>query len=172
MTAKRTGALAIVAFGGVLIWANWPISALPEGATVDHVVVKKSARVLELYKGAELVRSYSVSLGRRPIGPKERTGDGRTPEGNYRLDYRKLESSFHRALHISYPDSKDVAAARAKALDAGGLIMVHGMKNGLGWIGRAHRAFDWTDGCVAVTDREIEEIIRVVPDGTPITILP
>lgn len=172
MTVKRIASLAIVALGGVLTWANWPTSTLPEGTAVDRVVVKKSARVLELYKGAQLVRSYPVSLGRRPIGAKEHMGDGRTPEGNYRLDYRKLDSSFHRALHISYPDLRDVAAARAKGADAGGLIMIHGMKNGLGWIGRIHRAIDCTDGCVAVTDREIEEIIRLVPDGTPISILP
>lgn len=164
--------LALLALGGVLAWSNWPLSALPDGMTVDRVVVRKSARVLELHKGDELVRSFPVSLGRTPIGAKEHAGDGRTPEGSYRLDYRKLDSSFHRALHISYPDLNDLAAARAKGVDPGGLIMIHGMKNGLGWIGRAHRAIDWTDGCVAVTDREIDEIIRVVPDGTLITILP
>ena len=172
MTRKRVLGLALLAIGGVLAWANWPLAVLPEDTAVDHVVVKKSARVLLLYRGPDLIRSYSVSLGRTPLGPKQRAGDGRTPEGSYRLDYRKLDSSFHRALHISYPDSKDVVAAKARGVDAGGLIMVHGMKNGLGWIGRAHRAIDWTDGCVAVTDREIDEIIRVVPDGTPITIEP
>lgn len=131
--------------------------------------VCKSSR---LYRGGELIRSYPVSLGRTPRGPKQQAGDGRTPEGPYRLDYRKLDSSFHRALHISYPGKDDVAAAIVRGVDPGRLIMVHGMKNGLGWIGRAHRAVDWTDGCVAVTDREIEEIVSVVPDGTPITIEP
>jgi murein L,D-transpeptidase YafK len=153
-------------------WANWPFAALPAGTVADHVVVRKSARVLELYRGTTLIRSYSVSLGRTPRGPKQQAGDGRTPEGIYRLDYRRLDSSFHRALHISYPGQNDVAAAKSRGVDPGGLIMVHGMKNGLGWIGRAHRAVDWTDGCVAVTDGEIDEIASVVPDGTPITIEP
>lgn len=162
-------ALVVVVVGS---WANWPYAELPTGTVADYVVVKKSARVLELYRGTELMRSYPVSLGRAPRGPKQQAGDGRTPEGSYRLDYRKLDSAFYRALHISYPGKNDVAAAKIRGVDPGGLIMVHGMKNGLGWIGRAHRAIDWTDGCVAVTDREIDEIARVVPDGTPITIEP
>lgn len=164
--------LAVLVVTIVGLWANWAYAALPTGTVADHVVVKKSARVLELYRGGELIRSYPVSLGRTPRGPKQQAGDGRTPEGPYRLDYRKLDSSFHRALHISYPGKDDVAAAIVRGVDPGRLIMVHGMKNGLGWIGRAHRAVDWTDGCVAVTDREIEEIVSVVPDGTPITIEP
>lgn len=88
------------------------------------------------------------------------------------LDYRNARSSFHRSLHVSYPDSADVARARAAGVDPGGMIMVHGIRNGLGWLGRLHRALDWTDGCIAVTNREIEEIWRAVPDGTPIEIRP
>jgi len=163
---------ACVLVGAALAWANWPIAPLPDGTVADRVVIRKSERTLDLYRGAELIRTYTVSLGRTPAGPKQRARDGRTPEGTYRLDYRKADSSFHRALHISYPSPADVASATARGVSAGGLVMVHGMKNYLGWIGRAHRAIDWTDGCVAVTDREIEEIWRVVPDGTPIIIQP
>ncbi len=155
-----------------LAWANWPIAPLPDGIVADQVVVRKSARALDLFHGTELIRTYSVSLGRTPTGPKQQAGDGRTPEGTYRLDYRKADSSFHRALHISYPSPADVASATARGVGAGGLVMIHGMRNHFGWIGRGHRAIDWTDGCVAVTDREIEEIWRIVPDGTPITIQP
>ena len=156
----------------IFAWANWPITPLPAGTTADRIVVRKSARELDLYRGTELIRTYAISLGRHPSGPKQEAGDGRTPEGTYRIDYRKADSSFHRALHISYPRPADSAAAAARGVSAGGLVMIHGMKNHLGWIGRAHRAIDWTDGCVAVTDREIEEIWRVVPDGTPVTIAP
>jgi murein L,D-transpeptidase YafK len=153
-------------------WANWPLRALPDGTRADRLLGRKSARVLELYRGEELVRAYTVSLGRDPHGPKQSAGDGRTPEGEYRLDYRKADSSFHRALHISYPSSADLASAKSRGVEPGGLIMIHGMKNRFGWIGRAHRAIDWTDGCVAVTDSEIDEIWRVVPDGAPIKIEP
>ncbi len=153
-------------------WANWPRIPLPDGTRVDRVVVRKGARVLELFRGTELTRSYSVSLGRSPVGAKAQEGDGRTPEGDYRLDDRKLDSAFHRALHISYPRPSDQAAAEVRGVAPGGQVMIHGIKNGLGWLGRAHLAVDWTNGCIAVTNREIEEILRVVPDGTPIRIVP
>jgi murein L,D-transpeptidase YafK len=130
------------------------------------------ARRLELYQGDHLLNVYGVSLGRHPLGQKQQQGDGRTPEGEYRLDYRNPSSSFHKALHISYPGSADISAARSRGVDPGGLIMVHGMKNGLGWLGRLHRVINWTDGCIAVTDREMDEIWRVVPDGTKIVLKP
>lgn len=88
------------------------------------------------------------------------------------MDYRKADSSFHRALHLSYPSAADRARAVAQGVDPGGLIMIHGLKNGLGWLGRLHRLFDWTDGCIAVTNPEIEQIWQSVPDGTPIELRP
>ena len=163
---------AAVAVAVVAAWAHWPEEPLPDSARADKVVVRKSARVLELYSGERLLRAYPVALGRDPAGHKEREGDGRTPEGSYLLDYRKRDSAFHRALHVSYPSAADRARAEAAGVSPGGFIMVHGLRNGLGWIGRLHLATDWTDGCVAVTDRQIREIWRVVPDGTPIMILP
>jgi murein L,D-transpeptidase YafK len=113
-----------------------------------------------------------VSLGDDPIGPKRAEGDGRTPEGVYVLDSRKSDSSFHRALHVSYPSASDAVQARASGVNPGGLIMVHGLPNGLGLLGRLHRFYDWTDGCVAVTNAEIEEIWSAVTDGTQIRIEP
>lgn len=165
------GTLAL-GFTVTFLWAQRSDPALPDNTRADMVVVNKAARTLELFRGAELLRSYQVSLGREPVGPKRREGDGRTPEGKYTLDYRKENSSFHRSLHISYPSPDEVKSAKAQGFEPGGLIMIHGIRNGLGLIGRLHTAIDWTDGCVAVTNREIEEIWRVVPDGTPIVIKP
>jgi murein L,D-transpeptidase YafK len=165
-------ALIAVALGCLAGWAQLGSAPLPAGAGADRVRVHKSARSLELWGGGELLRTYRISLGRDPIGAKQRAGDGRTPEGHYVLDYRKLDSSFHRALHVSYPSPGDVAAAKSRKAEPGGLIMVHGLRNGLGFVGRLHTLKDWTDGCVAVRDDEIDEILRVVPDGTPIDIEP
>jgi murein L,D-transpeptidase YafK len=162
-------ALVIVGFAG---WTLRGAPPLPQGAKADLVVVHKATRRLELYQRGALLKSYAVSLGRHPDGNKQQQGDGRTPEGEYRLDYRKPDSSFHRALHISYPGPADVATARSRGVDPGGAVMIHGMKNGLGWLGRLHLAVDWTDGCVAVTDQEMDELWRAVPDGTKILLEP
>jgi len=164
-------AAALALLGGSL-YAYWPRTQLPDGTKADRVVVKKSARTLELYRGAELLRTYSIALGRTPLGHKQQEGDGRTPEGDYILDYRNPRSSYHKALHVSYPSPADAAAAKSRGVSPGGLIMVHGIRNRMGYIGRLHRLFDWTDGCIAVTDEEIDEIWRVVDDGTPIVIEP
>ena len=157
---------------GVGAWSAWPEKPLPPDSVVDLVVVRKAERRLELYRGDQLVKAYAVSLGRHPLDRKEQQGDGRTPEGEYRLDYRNAHSAFHKALHISYPAPADVAAAHARGLDPGGQVMIHGMKNGWGWLGRLHRFVDWTDGCVAVTDAQIDEIWLVVPVGTRIVVKP
>jgi len=164
-------AVLLATIGGAA-WAHWPRRPLPDGTRADRVVVRKASRTLELYRGAELLRTYSVALGRNPLGRKEQEGDGRTPEGQYVLDYRNAGSSFHKALHVSFPSSADLAAAHNRGVSAGGLIMVHGIRNGLGFLGRFHTAIDWTDGCIAVTDRDIDEIWRAVADGTPIQIEP
>jgi len=106
------------------------------------------------------------------MGKKEREGDSRTPEGIYRIDRHHSQSSFHMALHVTYPNSEDVAHARALGVSTDGDIMIHGLPNRLGWLGRLQRLRDWTAGCIAVTDREIEEIGRAVPDGTVVEITP
>ncbi len=107
-----------------------------------------------------------------PLGRKERRGDRKTPEGTYRIDARNSSSGFHKALHVSYPNASDSARAKQQGVDPGGNIMIHGLQNGLGWVGRLHRLVDWTDGCIAVTDREIEEIWSLVPTGTEVEIRP
>jgi murein L,D-transpeptidase YafK len=134
---------------------------------VDRVVVNKGRRELLLLSGQSVVRSYRVALGREPDGHKECEGDGRTPEGRYTIDWRNPESKYHRSLHISYPAAADVERARALGVDPGGDIMIHGVKAGV-----EHPESDWTEGCIAVTDAEMDEIWDLVADGTAVEINP
>lgn len=164
--------IAGVALTALLAAAHWPTTPLPDGSAADRVVVDKSDARMSLYDGGTLLREYRVSLGGQPVGPKQTEGDERTPEGVYRLDGSNATSTAHLSLHVSYPDARDRAHAGAAGVDPGGLIMVHGIRNGLGWLGRFHRLWNWTDGCVAVTNAEMDEIWRVVPVGTEIEIRP
>jgi murein L,D-transpeptidase YafK len=132
----------------------------------DRVVVLKKERTLQLLSEGKVIKSYKVALGGDPVGPKTQQGDHKTPEGIYVLDSRNAHSQFHKSIHISYPNARDRAAARASRVSPGGDVFVHG------WVGASHRAKDWTDGCVAVTDEEIEEIWKAVADGTAIEIRP
>jgi len=145
---------------------------LKADARADRIVVHKGGRVLELMAGGVTLKRYAIALGREPVGAKQREGDGRTPEGGYRIDYRNPASGYHLALHISYPDAADRARARKAGVSPGGDIMIHGMRNGYGWIGPLHRLVDWTNGCIAVTDTEMDEIWRAVANGTEIEIRP
>ena len=136
------------------------------------MLVLKAPRRLLLLRGARVLRDYAIALGRTPVGPKRNRGDGRTPEGRYRIDGRVADSRFHRALRISYPNDDDRAFARRAGVDPGGDVMIHGLPDGERWVGEAHRAFDWTNGCIGVTDDEMDEIWELVDDGTPIEIRP
>ena len=137
---------------------------------IDRVLVLKSAHKLQLLSGEQVVKSYGVALGRGGLAAKRRQGDGRTPEGLYTIDYRNPASRFHLALHISYPQSSDKHRARQFGSNPGGDIMIHGLGPDASWAGADHRLSDWTEGCIAVTDAEIEEIWEMVPDGTPVEI--
>ena len=139
---------------------------------VDHVLVLKSERRLILFAGERSVADYGISLGRMPDGPKRSRGDGRTPEGQYTIDFRKADSDYYRALHISYPNAEDARHAREMGDQAGGSIMIHGLPNGLSMIGATHRLVDWTDGCIAVTNDEMDEIWERVDNGVSIEIRP
>ena len=141
-------------------------------AHADKVLVLKSARTLQLLDHGKVLKQYKVALGSKPVGKKDRQGDHKTPEGSYFLDRRNEHSQFYRSLHISYPNEEDRQSARQSGLTPGGDIMIHGLPNGFGWIGKHHRLRDWTDGCIAVTNDEMDEIWRAVPDGTPIEIKP
>lgn len=147
-------------------------SVLPASARADRVVVIKSQRVLILMQQGKVLKNYKIALGGNPIGPKTQEGDHKTPEGIYVLDRRNDKSRFYRSIHISYPDDKDRANAAKLAVPPGGDVFVHGLPNNFGWLGKSHLAMDWTDGCIAVTDEEMDEIWRAVPNGTPIEINP
>jgi murein L,D-transpeptidase YafK len=172
---KRASLIVLIPCGGfalTLFCANHEWNPLSPEAKADRILVEKAARRLTLFRGSTALKSYRIALGRSPVGPKEREGDQRTPEGIYLIDRRKPDSAFHRALHISYPSPSDIAQATERGVAPGGDIMIHGIRNGRGWIGAFHRIRDWTSGCIAVTDLQIEEIWRAVPDGTPIEIRP
>lgn len=138
----------------------------------DSVLILKKDHVLELLAEGKIIRSYKVALGRGGLAPKQRAGDGRTPEGRYTIDSRNAASEYHLALHISYPNAEDRKRAAALGVSPGGAIMIHGLPKGKEWIGAAHRLYDWTLGCVAVTDEEIDEVWELVPVGTPVEIRP
>jgi len=157
---------------GVAAVAQLNIHPLPRDAVADRVLVEKSARRLTLLKNDRRLKTYCIALGRAPVGAKEYEGDQRTPEGIYSIDFHKPDSDYHLALHVSYPEQRDIDRATVEGLSAGSDIMIHGLPNGRGWLGRFHRRNDWTAGCIAVTDFEIEEIYRAVPDGTPIELRP
>lgn len=139
---------------------------------VDHVVVKKSERRLYLLQGAQVVRSYHVELGLSPIGQKERSGDFRTPEGNYRLGVRNPHSDYFLSIRVSYPSPADVKRARARHWDAGGSIMIHGLPNLMKHDTDYYESHDWTDGCIAVSNADMVEIWMLTPDDAPIDIYP
>ncbi|HIP22775.1 MAG TPA: hypothetical protein EYG79_04150 [Rhodobacteraceae bacterium] len=141
-----------------------PVLANPNIA--DMVVVFKSSRRMVLYRNGTPIRDYDIGLGWAPTGDKEFEGDGRTPEGSYYINRRNPESAFHLSLGISYPDPNQVAAAAAEGRNPGGEIFIHG------GLGKRRQTGDWTAGCIAVSDREIEEIWQMVPDGALVVIQP
>jgi len=138
----------------------------------DSILILKKDHLLDLLYKGKVIRTYKVALGRGGLAPKTREGDALTPEGHYLIDSRNGASAYHRALHISYPNAEDRGRAAKLGVPPGGAIMIHGLPNNMSWIGSGHRLYDWTLGCVAVTDPEIDEIWNLVPVGTPVEIRP
>ena len=138
----------------------------------DRIVIVKSARTLTLMREGQVLKTYKVALGHEPEGPKTQRGDNRTPEGEYIIDARNAHSSFHLSLHISYPNAADRARSSKLGVNPGGDIMIHGLPPAFAYLGSLHRQTDWTLGCIAVTDAEIEEIWSLVPNGTRVEIKP
>jgi murein L,D-transpeptidase YafK len=161
--------ILICAFA-IYLYAHHNWNSSPAGTTIDRIVVEKSARRLSMFRDGVQIKTVRIALGRNPLGAKQEEGDTKTPEGIYKIDGRNPQSSFHLALHISYPSDEDNKRAATHGVSAGSDIMIHGIQNGRGWIGAFHRWKDWTAGCIAVTDEEIEELWRVTPDGTTIEI--
>lgn len=139
---------------------------------VDRILILKSKRTMLLLKENEIVRAYRVALGKNPKGHKLMEGDKRTPEGLYYVDAKNPRSNFHLSLKISYPNEKDLEQAMKLGVKPGGMIMIHGVAKGMEKLGLKHRHIDWTDGCIAVTNKEIEEIWNMVEEGTPVEIRP
>jgi murein L,D-transpeptidase YafK len=141
-------------------------------ASIDKILIEKRARRLTLLTKGEVIKTYPIALGGNPVGPKERQGDNKTPEGTYIIDSRNGNSGFHLSLHISYPNAQDKKRAKELGVSPGGNIMIHGIKNGFSQMGASHADIDWTEGCIAVTNQEMEEIYKFVPNGTPVEITP
>ena len=139
-------------------------------ALADSVVVEKGAHKMTLYHLGRAIHAYRVALGGNPVGDKVSAGDRRTPEGLFFIDARNPFSEFHLSLHISYPDARHRSRAEQLGVSPGGDIMIHGLPAGRHQVGSMHRIADWTNGCVALTDEEMEEIWAAVPIGTPVHI--
>jgi murein L,D-transpeptidase YafK len=139
-------------------------------AGVDSVKVDKSENKMYLFDGDKLVKEYHVAFGANPKGHKQREGDEKTPEGTYTLDYKKEDSSFYRSMHVSYPNKLDKENAKKNGYSPGGFIMIHGQKNWLGWLAPLMQNFNWTDGCIALTNSEMDEFMELVKVGTRIDI--
>ena len=164
MNGRRTHLLIL------LIAALRCVAATPTQA--DRIVIVKSARTMTLLSGANVLKTYKVALGTVPVGPKRVEGDHKTPEGNYVIDAKNAHSQFHLSLHISYPSEADQQRAHSAGGRPGGAIMIHGLAKSFAFLGPLHRQTDWTDGCIAVTNAEIEEIWKLVPVGTRVEIQP
>ncbi|HEV2044173.1 MAG TPA: L,D-transpeptidase family protein [Sphingomicrobium sp.] len=158
-----------LASGGAWGYQGRRCAAVPAGP-VDRILVDKSDRRLLAYRGGILIREFRVALGRGGLGPKRRQGDGRVPEGEYLITFHNAASAFHRSLRIGYPTDEQLAAAQQAGINLGGDIMIHGLPNGMGKIGSRHVRRDWTEGCIAVTNKEMDWLFETVPDNTPVEI--
>ena len=138
----------------------------------DEVLVIKSKKRLYLLNKGETFAFFHVAFGSKPKGHKLEQGDGRTPEGRYILDYKNVGSAYYKSIHISYPNAKDRKEAQKRSVDPGGDIMIHGQKNGYGRLSLLVQRFNWTNGCIALSDRDMEQVWMAVDPGTPIEIRP
>ena len=165
------GSVVILACAVGMTLVQGRSEAIPAVVRIDRIRVDKSDHLMTVFAADRQVRSFKVALGRGGLAPKERQGDGRVPEGIYRIMDRNPQSAFHLSLRIGYPTPAQADAARSSGVDPGGDIMIHGLPNGRGWLKERHRLVDWTQGCVAVTNDEMDWLWQAVPDGTPIEIL-
>ena len=156
--------VVLVLAAAALPWPSW--------AEIDRVIVVKSKRQMTLMDDGKVIRNFKIALGREPVGAKQQAGDGRTPEGRYTLTARNGASRFYRSIRVSYPSPADADLARSRGVDPGGDIMIHGLSRAMRDVGSGHYRLDWTEGCIAVTDAEMDVIWAEVPAGTPIEILP
>lgn len=159
---------SLVALLLVTLFSN----ALSAVEKADLVLVEKGKSELSLLRSGQVIAKYHVVFGADPVGHKLQEGDNKTPEGRYMLDFKKPNSAYYKAFHVSYPNSNDVERARAAGVSPGGNIMVHGQKNGFGWAAAIAQEFNWTQGCIAMTNEDMDAMWLLVDAGTPIEIKP
>ena len=163
--------ILIIATVGLYIFLH-SINPIDKSVKIDKIEIIKSKRELQVYSNDKLIKTYKISLGRKPIGKKEFEGDKKTPEGHYIINDKNPNSKFHKNLGISYPNKQDVENAKKIGKNPGGQIKIHGIRNGYGWLGKLHLLIDWTAGCIALTDEEIDELYNIIKTGTPVEIKP
>ena len=162
----------IVFFGVTLYASQLNLSSAKTTGTADSIIISKSAHTLSLMSGKTVLKTYRVAIGRGSGGRKQFAGDNRTPEDKYIIDEKNSASKFHKALHISYPNTEDKARASNLGRSPGGDIEIHGLPTAFAWVGPAQHALDWTAGCIALTNEEIDELWKMVAVGTPVEIDP
>lgn len=156
----------------VAIYNFYPEPKLASNFDIDSLVIYKSKRQLMAFSGGQLIKTYPISLGGNPIGDKQFEGDKRTPEGTYYINSKNAHSGYHKNLGISYPNQQDIEVSQKLNKPPGGDIKIHGIRNGLGFIAKFQRWYDWTAGCIALTNQEVDELYNNVPVGTKIEINP
>ena len=156
----------------MMVYYFYPEPTFPNGTAIEKIVIIKSKRQLEAFSNGQIIKTYAISLGRNPTGKEEIEGDKKTPEGLYTINDKNPNSGFYKNLGISYPNPEDIERAKQLGKPTGGDIKIHGLKNGFSFIGKFHRWFDWTAGCIALTDKEIDELYEHTEIGTPIEIKP
>lgn len=168
MARTKVAAILLLCLMCPALWAAGKTPA----KTADLIVIVKSTRTMTLYSGNTVLKTYRVALSRDPVGPKEREGDLKVPEGDYVVDGKNAHSEFHLALHLSYPNAADRERARKLGVNPGGDAEIHGLPKQFAWLGSRQSDEDWTTGCIAVSNAEIEEIWKLVPVGTRVVIKP
>ena len=166
----KTGIIILLIVSFPVIYYFFPEKELDMSKKIDKILVLKSKRQLQVYGKGELIKTYKISLGRKPVGAKQFEGDNKTPEGQYIINDKNPNSGYHLNLGVSYPSASNIRFAKSKGKSPGGLIKIHGLKNGRGYIGKFHQVVDLTHGCIAVTNQEIEELYHNIKIGTVIKI--
>ncbi len=172
MIKKAVVRVCILLLITLVAYYFYPEEKLPPDIKINALVVLKSKRQLLAYSNGKLIKTYKISLGRTPVGDKEYQGDGKTPEGIYCINDKNPNSSCYMNLGVSYPDQQDIERCKKTNKHTGGDIKIHGLLNGQGYIGKFHRWYDWTAGCIAVTNDEVEELYNAVEIGAKIEIKP
>ena len=156
----------------LIIYFLYPEKRLPATTKINKLVVFKSKRKLLAYSNKEIVKEYVISLGGNPKGHKQFEGDNKTPEGIYFISGKAPHHIFHKYLHVSYPNAADIRFAKKSGKSPGGQILIHGLNKKFSFLKKFHRWYDWTRGCIAVTDAEIDELYSAVEVGSKIEIYP